>query len=111
MYTIDNWQRNKPYPLGVSTEFNHTYFSVVMKEGKNCGIILYDKKTGREKKIPFGEQNKFGSIYSMAVKDLDINRYAYNFYDGNTVFTDPYAKVILGHEKWGKQDGQLKGGF
>ena len=61
MYTIDNWQRNKPYPLGVSTEFNHTYFSVVMKEGKNCGIILYDKKTGREKKIPFGEQNKFGS--------------------------------------------------
>lgn len=111
MYTVDSRQRNKPYPLGVTTEFDCTYFSVVMKEGRDCGIILYDKKTGREKRIPFGIQNKFGSIYSMAVKDLDTSRYAYNFYDGDRVFTDPYAKVIHGHEKWGKPDHILKGGF
>lgn len=111
MYTIDGRQRNKPYPLGVNIEFDYTYFSVVMKEGKDCGIILYDKKTGREKRIPFCEQNKFGSIYSMAVKDLDADRYSYNFYDGGLVFTDPYAKVIHGHEKWGKQASMLKGGF
>lgn len=111
MYTIDSSQRNKPYPLGVNTECDVTYFSVVMKDGKDCGIILYDKKTGKEKKIPFGVQNKFGSIYSMAIKDLDIERYAYNFYDGEAVFTDPYAKVIHGHEKWGKQEAMLKGGF
>ena len=67
MYTVDSRQGNKPYPLGVTTESDCTYFSVVMKEGRDCGIILYDKKTGREKRIPFGIQNKFGSIYSMAV--------------------------------------------
>ena len=111
MYTVDSRQGNKPYPLGVTTESDCTYFSVVMKEGRDCGIILYDKKTGREKRIPFGIQNKFGSIYSMAVKDLDTGRYAYNFYDGDKVFTDPYAKVIHGHEKWGKPDNLLKGGF
>ncbi len=111
MYTIDSRQKNKPYPLGVMTECDNTYFSVVMKDGKDCGIILYDKKTGREKKLPFHSQNKFGSIYSMAIKDLDIGRYAYNFYDGENVFTDPYAKRIHGHEKWGKREKVLKGGF
>lgn len=111
MYTIDCRQQNKPYPLGVTTEFGYTYFSVVMKKGKDCGIILYDKKNGKETRIPFLEQNKYGSIYSMAIKDLDIHRYAYNFYDGDTVFTDPYAKVIYGHEKWGKCSTQLRAGF
>ena len=45
MYTVDSRQRNKPYPLGVTTELDCTYFSVVMKEGRDCGVILYDKKT------------------------------------------------------------------
>lgn len=111
MYNIDNRQVSKPYPLGVTTEFGYTYFSVVMKNGKNCGIILYDKKTGKETRIPFKECNKFGSIYSLAVKDLETERYAYNFYDGEHIFTDPYAKIIHGHEKWGKQNSFLKGGF
>lgn len=111
MYTIDNRQVGKPYPLGVTTEFDTTYFSVVMKRGQDCGIILYDQKTGREKRIPFQECNKFGSIYSLSIKDLEIKRYAYNFYEGENVFTDPYAKVIHGYEKWGKHSTLLKGGF
>ncbi len=112
MYKIDCRQRNKPYPLGVTTtEFGYTYFSVVMKKGHNCGIVLYDKKTGKETRIPFSEQNKYGSIYSIAVKDLNISRYSYNFYDGERVFTDPYAKLLHGHEKWGKCEEQLRGGF
>ena len=72
---------------------------------------MYDKRGGKETRIPFQNENKFGSIYSMAMKDLDINRYSYNFYDGDEVFTDPYAKVIHGHEKWGKCEEQLRGGF
>lgn len=111
MYKVDNRQGNKPYPLGVTTEFGYTYFSVVMKKGTDCGIILYDKKTGREIRIPFGKRNKYGSIYSLAIKDLDSSRYAYNFYDGDRTFTDPYAKVIYGHEKWGKKSPLLKGGI
>lgn len=112
MYKIDCRQRNRPYPLGVTTtEFGYTYFSVVMKNGNDCGIVLYDRKTGKETKIPFREQNKYGSIYSIALKDLDIGRYAYNFYDGEQVFTDPYAKMLHGHEKWGKSPALLKGGF
>lgn len=111
MYTIDNRQLRKPYPLGVTTEFGYTYFSVVINKGKDCGIILYDKRKGKETRIPFEKQNKYGSIYSMAIKDLDIKRYAYNFYNGEEVFTDPYAKVIHGHSKWGKEEPLLKGGF
>ncbi len=112
MYKIDCRQRNRPYPLGVTTtEFGYTYFSVVMKNGNDCGIVLYDRKTGKETRIPFLEQNKYGSIFSIALKDLDIGRFAYNFYDGEQVFTDPYAKMLHGHEKWGKCPTLLKGGF
>ncbi len=111
MYTIDCRQRNKPYPLGVTTEFDYTYFSVVMQKGKDCGIILYDKRNGKETRIPFHDENKFGSIYSMAMKDLQMERYSYNFYDGDTIFTDPYAKIIHGHEKWGKRGTEIRGGF
>lgn len=111
MYKIDNRQVNKPYPLGVTTECGYTYFSVVMKNGKDCGIILYDKKTGKETRIPFGERNKYGSIYSLSVRDLDSKRYAYNFYDGTRIFTDPYARIILGHEKWGKRNSPIMGGI
>ncbi len=111
MYKIDCRQRNRPYPLGVTTtEFGYTYFSVVMKNGHDCGIILYDK-AGKETRIPFSGQNKYGSIYSIAVKDLDIRRYSYNFYDGECVFTDPYAKLLHGHEKWGMGSSLLRGGF
>ncbi len=112
MYKIDCRQRNRPYPLGVTTtEFGYTYFSVVIKSGNDCGIVLYDRRTGKETRIPFSGQNKYGSIYSFAVKDLDIRRYSYNFYEGGRVFTDPYVKVLCGHEKWGECEGLLKGGF
>ena len=111
MYTIDKQQINKPYPLGVTTEHGYTYFSVVMKNGIDCGIILYDLTTGEEIRIPFEQSNKYGSIYSLCIKDLDIKKYAYNFYDGDKIFTDPYAKVIHGHSKWGKCNSFLKGGF
>lgn len=111
MYTIDNREVNKPYPLGVTTEFGYTYFSVVMKNGEDCGIIFYDRKTGKQTRISFEEKNKYGSIYSLAVKELDTDRYAYNFYDGDKVFTDPYAKVIHGRRKWGKRSGPTAGGF
>ena len=111
MYKTDDRQAGKPYPLGVTTECGYTYFSAVMKEGRDCGIILYDKKNGKEHRVPFSEKHKYGSIFSLAIRDLDVSRFSYNFYDGNRIFTDPYARVIHGHSKWGKRDRLLKGGF
>lgn len=111
MYKIDDRQAGRPYPLGVTTESGYTYFSVVMKEGRDCGIILYDKRSGKEDKLPFSDQHQYGSIFSMALLHLDTTRFTYNFYEGDRVFTDPYAKVIQGHDKWGKQSSLLTGGF
>lgn len=111
MYTIDCKQQNKPYPLGVTTEVGYTYFSVVMKNETDCGIILYDKRNGEQTRIPFKSHHRHGSIYSMTIKDLDTGHYTYNFYEGEHIFTDPYAKVIYGHEKWGTSPLQLQAGF
>ncbi|NLL76713.1 MAG: hypothetical protein GX235_05650 [Clostridiales bacterium] len=111
MYTIDNKIIGKPYPLGVTTECNHTYFSAVMKKGIDCGIILYDKETKKESRIPFDVRNKYGSVFCIGIEKLDIKRYEYNFYDGEYVFTDPYAKVIYGRREWGTCDDRIRGGF
>lgn len=111
MDSIDIIQTGRPYPLGVTTEYGRTCFSAVMKRGKDCGILLYDGKTGKETALPFGRQHKYGSIYSLAVKDLDTGRYSYNYYEDGVTFTDPYAKKIHGHEKWGKKASFLRGGF
>lgn len=111
MDSIDIKQTGRPYPLGVTTDGSFTYFSVVMKKGNDCGIILYDKVTKKEKKLPFGRQHKYGSIYSMAVKGLDTERYSYNYYEDERIFTDPYAKKIHGREKWGRKATFLRGGF
>lgn len=111
MDPIDIKQTGRPYPLGVTTEYGFTYFSVVMKKGKDCGIILYDRQNGQETRLPFSRQHRYGSIYSMAVKNLDLERYAYNYYEDGSIFTDPYAKKLHGHEKWGKKAASLRGGF
>ncbi len=111
MYTIDRNAIGRPYPLGVTIENNRTYFSVAMKSETECGLILYDKNVKEETRIPFDRINKFGSIFCMVIKNLDAKRYEYNFYDGERIVTDPYAKVICGHSKWGTCDEVLRGGF
>lgn len=95
----------RPYPLGAAIESgnNRINFAAVLQGKAECGIILYDKRNSGEEKIPFSEENRFGNIYCGVLEDIDDSQYSYNFYEGNKVIVDPYAKRMTGNEAWGNQ--------
>ena len=93
----------QPYPLGATlVKENTVNFAVVMNTDKPCGVILYDKKTKKSKKIFFCCSNKVGNIRCMQVEPLDTVRYEYNFFDGDEIICDPYSRRIVGNDSWGK---------
>ncbi len=80
-----------PYPLGAHKESGGVRFAFV-SEKKDCGIILYHKKTGKQlDKIAFLPQDRIGNIYSKYVKGLDTKKLTYQFYEGDKMVADPYA--------------------
>lgn len=96
------WKTGNPYPLGATVEGEYINFAVSLNPQKECGIILYDVK-GKEIKIPFSATNCMGNIYCMKIsgKQIPSEKLQYNFYCDEKIIVDPYAKKIVGHEKWG----------
>ena len=104
--------KGNPYPLGATVLDNHTInFAVVLSPAQACGVLFYHKKTKKEEKILFSRENTVGNIYCIKVSGISASEYEYNFFRDETIVTDPYAKVIVGNEKWGELPIQLKGGF
>lgn len=84
-----------PYPPGVSIIENKVNFAAVMNTKEDCGIILYDKATFREvHRLAFHEKERMGNIRYGALENLTPEKYLYNYYIGNKVITDPYAKAV-----------------
>ncbi|MDD2972039.1 MAG: hypothetical protein PHE02_07920 [Lachnospiraceae bacterium] len=110
IYKIGN-----PYPLGATAVGTSVNFAVALNSDEECGIILY-AKSGKEMKIPFSAENRIGNIYCMMISGGDedgLKGYSYHFYAGDGIIPDPYARKIIGHEKWGKQIEleKLRGGI
>lgn len=95
-------RKGVPYPLGATIIKDRINFAAVMYTGNECGVILYDRKNGNERRIPFRSEHRIGNICCMAVVCDTDACYEYNFYDGDTVITDPYARRIIGREAWGE---------
>lgn len=103
----------RPYPLGAHFEYPYIRFSFVSKK-ENCGIILYDKMTGkRVSKLPFLPEERIGNIYCKYVEDLDASKIAYQFYQEDRILADSYARVFVGGKTYGKQreEKDLKAAF
>lgn len=104
--------KGNPYPLGATVLDNHTInFAVVLNQTKKCGILLYHKKTKKVDTIHFSRANAVGNIYCMKIEGICSGEYEYNFFEDEKVITDPYARVVVGNEKWGILPGILRGGF
>jgi glycogen operon protein len=104
----------KPYPLGATVRENGVNFSMVNSSSNECGIVFYKKGTEQKERILFDQKHRIGNICCVFVEGLDIQGYEYNFFIGDKIFVDPYAKRIVGNEKW--RQGEFKrpllmGGF
>lgn len=92
---------NPTYKGAVWTK-DGVYFSMTAEEGKKASLLLY--KMGEEKifqELPFPREGKTGTVAAMFVADLDPARFEYNFCVGNEIVPDPYARRVMGGERFG----------
>lgn len=110
-FKINNGQ---PYPLGASLREGGINFSMVNSSNEECGIIFYRKGIEQKERILFDQEHRIGNICCVFVEGITAADYEYNFFIGDKVFVDPYAKKIVGNEKWRSGEFKqpfLRGGF
>lgn len=88
----------KPEKQGVYPIDGGYCFATEIQTTEECGVILYGSK-GRKMRIPFSREGKRGALYGVMVTGGVFERY--NYYKGKTVYTDPYAKGVVGLERFG----------
>ena len=107
--------RLRPEIMGASIVENGIHFSVESPDGQPPVLLLYTKQSGEPAaEIPFPPENRFGTVYAMIVKGIRPGRHFYAFRSGSRIFCDPYARLVLGREKFGDTahlTGLLKAGL
>ncbi|MBP5362801.1 MAG: glycogen debranching protein GlgX [Ruminococcus sp.] len=107
--------RVKPFGASLVGE-DAINFSVFSKYAISCELLLYhDGEPEPFAVIPFSDEFRIGNVFSMIVFGLDYEdlEYGYRFdgpfdpadgqrFDKTKVLLDPYAKLVGGMEKWGK---------
>lgn len=79
-------------------------FSMERKNNEEASLLLY-KKGSKEviQEIPFPATNTIGDIVCVKAEKIASARYEYNFCIDGKVTLDPYAKVLIGTGKFGKE--------
>ncbi|MDE7418381.1 MAG: hypothetical protein K2N44_19100 [Lachnospiraceae bacterium] len=104
----------QPYPLGASVKGAGINFSMVNGSDKECGIIFYRKGVEQKERVLFDQKHRIGNICCALIEGINAHDCEYNFFIGDEVFVDPYAKKIVGNEKWRSGEFErplLRGGF
>ena len=79
-------------------------FSAVFHDSTSCGLILYNLKDQTEVVVPFTDDCRIGSLYSVKLEGLDTSEWAYRYYRDNYSFEDPYARELIRlHTKQGER--------
>lgn len=94
-------------PLGLSKRGKNVNVAFVSNTA-DCGLVLYDAKTRAEvERIPFPMNSNTGNVYAMEIEGLGSKGFAYQFYEGDALVQDPYAKAYIGNEKYGLREDVL----
>ncbi|ADL34231.1 glycogen debranching enzyme GlgX2 [Butyrivibrio proteoclasticus B316] len=98
----------KPYPLGCYIDYDKSLVvRAIFTDNKKCGITLYKSDGARimdSLSISFSKSLKRGTIYSARIRGIkNIDEYdSYNYYADDAYFCDPYARHVIGLEKFGE---------
>jgi len=99
----------KPHPMGVRLEDGEIHFALPFKKS-NCGIVLYDDVKKKKHVLSFSDVTRVGNVYCGRICGLDKSSYSYELYEEDTFFTDPYAKQIIGNEKFSNKEKKIRAG-
>lgn len=106
MYKDFRIVKTQIYPLGVYFRHAGLHISAVHRkthtdEPAEFGVILYDQRHRGGIRIPFPEENRVGSVYSMLLEGYQNREFRYMFYCGNRIWQDPYCRKIESGSKYG----------
>ena len=92
----------KPDKQGVFTNGNGYLFATETESDKECGVVLYSS-CGKELRIPFSAEGKQGTLSGLCIECTNetFPFTKYNYYQGDSIYTDPYARLIDGLQLWG----------
>lgn len=90
-----------PYPLGVTKLDTGVNFAVVIPDGKDCSLTLYEKgKKNPCSRILFSDEYRIGNIGAMRI-DLCMEQYEYCLEIDGMQYLDSFAKKICGTAAFG----------
>ena len=71
-------------------------------KASDCGVILYDRATGRElERIPFEECDRIGNLYCKTVRGYEASGISYLYYSDSELITDPRATGLVSQRQYG----------
>ena len=93
--------------MGTQRDHDTITFTFEGERESDCAILLYAKSRVESViRIPVPKEDCIGSLRSVSVVGIPWERYYYNFEVDGEVKNDPYARRIIGREKWA--DGKRK---
>ena len=91
--------------FGASRLADGICFTFEGEKDSDCAIRLYEKRKNKDmscayRDIPVPKEFCIGAVRSVCVTGLDTAQYDYNYVIDREVVVDPYARRIIGREKW-----------
>ena len=80
---------------GTVTLKDGAVFSCVFHDCSCCGLILYHLPDLEEVRIPFTDDYRYGSLYSVRIEGLTPEEWGYRYYRDDYTFDDPYARELI----------------
>lgn len=92
--------------FGASRASNGICFTFEGEKDSECAVRLYEKRkhSGREnsyRDISVPKEFCIGAVRSVRIEGLDASQYDYNYVIDGKIVVDPYARRMVGREKWG----------
>ncbi|MCR5487096.1 MAG: hypothetical protein K6F35_06145 [Lachnospiraceae bacterium] len=88
--------------MGITAGRDQFNIAVENHTGRPLRLDLFDRKTLKKKEsILFPEESRLGDICAMTVTGIPTKDLAYRLRIGSEEYMDPYAKNIIGNERFG----------
>ncbi len=80
---------------GASALQDGAVFGAVFHDCKSCGLVLCCLPDQEEIRVPFGDEYRIGSFYSVKLTGIRPEEWAYRYYRDDVTFIDPYAHRLM----------------
>ena len=102
--------------MGTTITKNQVSFTFECEKEDPCRIVLISKSTQEKEYISVPKEYCVGSIRSLTVSGINPQEYNYLYEINGKEQLDPYARVVVGREKWNdsarkNKKHKLLGGF